>query len=121
MRHLRYALDRDETSVKRIQRSRAKGFRLPPNTVCVDRSTKLGNPFNWRDGVEVANEGWAKGVAVDLLRDAIYHPDRYPDKKIPTPQQIREALKGKSFVACWCKTTEPCHGDLYIWIARGGC
>jgi len=31
--------------IERIQRKRTKGFRLPPNTVCVDRSTKLGNPF----------------------------------------------------------------------------
>jgi hypothetical protein len=29
----------------RIRRSRAKGSRLPENTVCVDRSTKWGNPF----------------------------------------------------------------------------
>ncbi|WP_409029416.1 DUF4326 domain-containing protein [Gracilimonas sediminicola] len=29
----------------RIQRKRTKGFSLPENTVCVDRSTKWGNPF----------------------------------------------------------------------------
>lgn len=54
--------------MKRIQRRRTKGFRLPPNTVCVDRSTKLGNPFDWRDGLKIGNEAWAKGAAVDLLR-----------------------------------------------------
>ena len=30
---------------KRIQLSRKKGWRMPPNTVKVDRSTKWGNPF----------------------------------------------------------------------------
>ena len=30
---------------KRIQLSRAKGWRMPANTVKVDRSTKWGNPF----------------------------------------------------------------------------
>ena len=30
---------------RRIQRKRAKGWSLPPNTKCVDRSTKWGNPF----------------------------------------------------------------------------
>lgn len=30
---------------KRIQRKRTKGFRLPPNTVCVTRPGPLGNPW----------------------------------------------------------------------------
>jgi len=29
----------------RIQRKRTKGFSLPENTVCVDRTTQWGNPF----------------------------------------------------------------------------
>lgn len=33
----------------RIQLSRAKGWRMPPNTVKVDRTTRWGNPFNFRD------------------------------------------------------------------------
>lgn len=32
----------------RVQISRRKGWRLPPNTVKVDRSTKRGNPFDFR-------------------------------------------------------------------------
>ncbi|TIX70019.1 MAG: DUF4326 domain-containing protein [Mesorhizobium sp.] len=32
----------------RIQLSRAKGWRIPPNTVKVDRTTKWGNPFDFR-------------------------------------------------------------------------
>lgn len=31
---------------RRVQLSRAKGWRMPPNTVKVDRTTKWGNPFN---------------------------------------------------------------------------
>lgn len=30
---------------QRIQLSRAKGWKMPPNTVKVDRTTKWGNPF----------------------------------------------------------------------------
>ena len=33
---------------KRIQRSRAKGWRMPPNTVAVSRPTKWGSPFDFR-------------------------------------------------------------------------
>jgi hypothetical protein len=32
-------------NLKRIQRKRTKGFKLPPNTVCVNRGTKWGNPI----------------------------------------------------------------------------
>jgi hypothetical protein len=34
-----------DAAPRRIRRSRAKGARLPENTICVDRSTKWGNPF----------------------------------------------------------------------------
>ncbi len=32
----------------RIQLARAKGWRMPPNAVKVDRSTRWGNPFDFR-------------------------------------------------------------------------
>ena len=35
------------TAPVRIQRKRTKGWRLPPNTVCVTRPGKWGNPFNF--------------------------------------------------------------------------
>ena len=33
------------SKLKRVQRKRSKGFKLPANTKCVDRTTKFGNPF----------------------------------------------------------------------------
>lgn len=33
---------------ERIQLRRTKGWRMPPNTVKVDRSTRWGNPFNFK-------------------------------------------------------------------------
>lgn len=104
-------------TITRVQRKRTKGFRLPPDTVCVSRPGKLGNPFDWRGGVEIGNEAWAKGVAVDLFRKAIDNPGEYPTKVIPSREAIRAALAGKKFVACFCKLTEPCHGDVLIAIA----
>lgn len=32
----------------RVRLSRAKGWRMPPNTVKVDRTTRWGNPFDFR-------------------------------------------------------------------------
>ena len=51
---------------KRVQRKQSKGYGLPPNTKCVSRDTKWGNPFVVRlDGssekeeIEEAEEnGW---------------------------------------------------------------
>lgn len=45
----------------RVQRSRQKGWRMPPNTVKVDRTTKWGNPFSVGEPVDkvVAKKwGW---------------------------------------------------------------
>lgn len=36
------------TAPIRIQRSRAKGWRMPPNTIYVGRPGRFGNPFPWR-------------------------------------------------------------------------
>lgn len=37
--------DIPQTTPKRIQRRRTKGWRMPPNTVYVGRPTRWGNPF----------------------------------------------------------------------------
>ena len=38
--------DSPQTSApRRVQRSRAKGWRMPEGCVCVDRTTGFGNPF----------------------------------------------------------------------------
>lgn len=33
---------------QRLQRRRTKGWKKPPGSICVDRSTHFGNPFNWK-------------------------------------------------------------------------
>jgi Domain of unknown function (DUF4326) len=51
---------------RRLQRSRKKGARLPTGTVCVNRRTKWGNPFEV--GVHVAtNEEAAQEFERALL------------------------------------------------------
>ena len=35
----------------RVQLKRAKGWRMPPGTVKVDRTTKWGNPFNFKASI----------------------------------------------------------------------
>lgn len=102
--------------VKRIQLSRTKGWRMPPNTVKVDRSTRWGNPW------AVGNVGpWGRTAAdassaVGLFRDMLSDPQlregtRYPQDVSP--------LRGKN-LACWCALDQPCHADVLLELANGG-
>jgi hypothetical protein len=45
----------------RIQRKRTKGWRLPPNTICVCRPGKFGNPFRIGGWFTVGDPGGYRG------------------------------------------------------------
>lgn len=106
---------------ERIQRSRAKGWRMPPNTVCVSRPSMWGNPFACRD----------RAIAARMFRCWLTGSFRTPDifactLAIPGPLgHYREAmrrelplLRGKN-LACWCRLDQPCHADVLLEIANG--
>lgn len=122
--------------MKRIQRKRTKGWRMPENAKYVGRPTKWGNPFRltpdgfiqcystngkildpwimWsysngfetKDIVELYGL-WLKG---DLKTKAPY---------LPTPPSIDE-LKGKD-LACFCSLSEPCHVDAILEQFSSAC
>ncbi|MEV5021383.1 DUF4326 domain-containing protein [Sphingobium sp. LMA1-1-1.1] len=88
----------------RVQLSRAKGWRMPANTVKVDRSTKWGNPYPV-EGTRSA------AMAVAAFRLHI----------LATPalrEMAHRELAGKN-LACWCQPSEPCHADVLLEIANG--
>ena len=119
----------------RIQRKRTKDFRLPPNTVCVDRTSRYGNP--WRIGsllgavpaVLVSRAGLSHlplkteltaQMAVDIYR-------AYMVKMMAELDGFRahpKYLKGKN-VACFCPLFDeegnpvPCHCDVLLELANG--
>jgi hypothetical protein len=85
---------------KRIQLRRTKGWRMPPNTVKVDRSTKWGNPWT------AANSG-----SVDPIH-------RVSCETIPLwPVGWEATLRGKN-LACWCALDQPCHADVLLELAN---
>lgn len=106
---------------KRIQLRRTKGWKLPPNTVKVDRSTKWGNQFQVGSTFQsVDDDGNVLGEyvcastrqAVELYRNYLesdFGDDLYWDAK--------EQLRGKN-LACWCKPGDPCHADVLLEIAN---
>jgi len=105
---------------KRIHRERTKGWRLPPNTVCVTRPGKWGNPFYPGSGYSM---GYFDADMQMVLPPAT--PEncvKWYRKHIEVDQRLRaeakKDLRGKN-LACWCKVGEPCHADVLLEIANG--
>jgi len=90
-------------SARRIQLSRAKGWRKPPGAVVVARPTRWGNPF------PVAEHGRAEAVRL------------YREWLAAQPELIAAAqreLLGRD-LACWCRPDEECHADVLLAVANG--
>lgn len=100
----------------RVQLSRKKGWRMPPNTVKVDRTTMWGN--RWKVGVHSNT----LGRPVATVEEAV---DLYRRLQWVEPHHIawvRERLRGKN-LACWCplpRDGEPdiCHAAVLLEIAN---
>jgi hypothetical protein len=100
----------------RIQLKRSKGWRMPPDTLKVDRTTRWGNPFTPQDCGSTAAavrcyEAWLNGAKV---------PAGCPSVAAipPTRAEIRRVLAGHN-LACWCPVGSPCHGDILLRLANG--
>lgn len=91
----------------RVQLRRSKGWRMPENTVKVDRSTIWGNNFHVDDFDSV--EECAMMFEHDLDKFACFHPEKFATYIKP--------LIGKN-LACWCRPGAPCHADILLDQAR---
>lgn len=105
---------------ERIQLRRTKGWRMPPNTVKVDRSAKWGNPhrigdtiikFGGEKVVEIIDRATAE-QAVEAFRWSLMRPNMEAARR-----HIREQLAGKN-LACWCAPGSPCHADVLLELAN---
>lgn len=117
---------------ERIQLSRAKGWRMPPNTKKVDRSTPWGNPFwverrsgkRWNPGTAAWGEIWEVrhydymwGPTFPTKPAAAAHAAEMFRQKEAAKFDL-SALRGKN-LACWCPLDQPCHADVLLEIANG--
>jgi len=111
---------------QRIQLKRTKGWRMPPNTVKVDRSTEWGNPFR------VGDPGTPNAAAaVGLFSASIFlcnHLRAMGSHHLAAAlsdelggvlriSTIQRDLRGKN-LACWCPPGTPCHGDVLLSLAN---
>jgi hypothetical protein len=118
----------------RIQRKRTKGWKMPPNTIVVDRSSGFGNPFPiskgkstymgktsdvWVVGTWEGPAMWFRDTKAEATKLAI---DAYR-AWIKAPRQqdlltsVKRKLRGKN-LACWCTQGQPCHADVLLEIAN---
>lgn len=103
---------------ERVQLRRTKGWRMPPNTVKVDRSTRWGNQAA-RIGEDISHytadcTSATAADVVDLFR-------RFMDAHKAADPALFEAfiapLRGKN-LACWCRRDQPCHADVLLELAN---
>jgi hypothetical protein len=99
----------------RIQRQRIKGWRMPPNTIIVDRSTRWGNPFS-RHSKGIARDN---ALAVGLFEDQIASAGGWVSSKfgLTTISMACEVLRGHN-LACWCPLDQPCHADVLLRLVN---
>jgi len=105
----------------RIQLSRRKGWRMPPNTVSVARPTWWGNPY--RIGMlGVKDNATAVRKFRKLLRRSQQALAADHTRFQFTTRRIRAYLRGKN-LACWCPLPKPgaadlCHAAILIEVAN---
>lgn len=119
--------------MKRIQRKRTKGWKMPKNTVYVGRPTKWGNPLRLRGDCIYIDAGWRRKYTMnrwvylmqgtledvvnyyDLLLNGEYLGDDVDMKhwNIKLRELNVNELRGKD-LACWCGEKGHCHADVLI-------
>ncbi len=107
----------DSVGPHRVRQSRAPGWRKPPNARAVHRSTRFGNPFDWRD--EAGTPEQARAAAVARFEAMLADPVLRAALGYPTDAEIRSELAGLPLM-CWCPLDGPCHADVLLRAANGG-
>jgi hypothetical protein len=100
----------------RIQRSRAKGWRMPENTVYVGRPTRWGNPFSGPLAAERFRLWLGGKMSVFEAATLMNWPCSPLAAAVINDCAPRE-LRGKN-LACWCALDQPCHADVLLEIAN---
>ena len=98
---------------QRVQLKRTKGWRMPANTVKVDRTTRWGNPFRMgRDG--------DRAQCVRLFERLLQNDAPLAGYPVEEQSLLLEQvhahlheLQGKD-LACWCPLNGPCHAEVLL-------
>lgn len=100
---------------ERIQLRRTKDWRMPENTVKVDRTTKWGNPF-----VPGSSKN-PLGLPVKDKRHAFVLYRSVAGDNAALVAAAQAELRGKN-LACWCGNEDPyedaCHAAVLLSLAN---
>ena len=98
-------------SPRRIQLSRKKGWKLPPNTVVVSRPSKWGNPHSIK-WCPLCGRTHERQEAVEIHRLEVM-----ANRDAENFQSAIAPLRGKN-LACWCDANQDCHADILLRLAN---
>lgn len=111
---------------ERVQLRRTKGWRMPANTVKVDRSNKVfGNPFtadSAREAGYLEHQPDPRAFLARCFREWLFDPYRWwqgleADQRKRAIFDGLDKLRGKN-LACWCPLDGPCHADVLLELAN---
>ena len=110
---------------QRIQRRRAKGWRLPAGAVYVGRPTLWGNPFVCEDpakAVEAYRQHCTGGTMFEMGPGKLQFASNAHHNTLHWAWRdwMREnlaQLRGKN-LACWCPPGQLCHADVLLELAN---
>jgi hypothetical protein len=107
----------------RIQRSRAKGWRMPAGAIYVGRPSKWGNPWSPANSTHITMAG-GFSTSIESTRPMTfaecvnaYRASIEAREFGYGVEEIRAELAGRD-LACWCGIGEPCHADVLLEIAN---
>ena len=85
--------------MRRIQRRRTRGWRMPAGAKYVGRGSRWGNPFKDGSRAECAAE-FRTALISGVLKYGI--------------ADIKRELAMYDYLACWCPVDDDCHADVLI-------
>ncbi len=120
---------------RRVQRSRAKGWRLPEGAVYVGRPTAWGNPFRvggtvyrqdplFRHAAEQIRHGFLNTwVVLDHPESVVaayrsWLTDDHGDAALHLRSELRAGALGGRDLCCWCPPDRACHADVLLELAN---
>jgi hypothetical protein len=106
---------------RRVQLMREKGWRMPADTVKVDRTTQFGNPFTSLGGAKSVElfRLWVTGELTDgEIREKF--PQIIASHLISRRKVIQANIGSlaRKNLACWCGQQDQCHADVLLDIAN---
>jgi hypothetical protein len=113
---------------KRIQRKRTKGWKMPPNTLCVTRPLPLGNPFRVGGWFAIGAMGMRYVEAMEGFQDQRFtlidsrerslEMFREYRRRFPLTAAEKEQIRNAEFIACWCPLDQTCHADILLEMVK---